>query len=222
MIGREDLQPQFEFQVRHHHEQIGVAGAFSVAIGGALVGVAPASTAAMVLATAQPVSSRQWIPRRPSTFAAHVADDARDPRGQHSAVGVTHHRRFGPGIECTHHRHRVVGIVLVPVEEVLAVDEDPSPAAIRCSTVSVTMAMFSPLVRSASRTWRMSDLATSVMTGAWDASRAATCASSATATPALRVAPNATRVALRNLSSEAAREELGVLGMAPGQPPSMK
>ncbi len=91
--------------------------------------------------------------------------------------------------------------------------------------MSRTIARFSSfVVRSASATWRTSDLATRQTTGASESSSARTWASSPTFTPALRVAPKATSWALRSFSSPAAaRAKNSVsLGIAPGQPPSMK
>ena len=86
------------------------------------------------------------------------------------------------------------------------------------------MASFSSsVVRSASVTWRTSDFATIVTTGACESSSARTCGSSWARTPALRVAPKATSFACLRSSSAAARAKNSVsLGIAPGQPPSMK
>jgi hypothetical protein len=71
--------------------------------------------------------------------------------------------------------------------------------------------------------WRRSDFATSVTTGAPLSSSARTCASSPTATPALRVEPNATSAACRSSSSPAAARAKNSVsfGSAPGHPPSM-
>jgi len=91
--------------------------------------------------------------------------------------------------------------------------------------VSRTMARFSSrVVRRALSTCHTDDLATSVTTVARESSSARTCRSSCTATPALRVAPNATSTACLSASSpSAARAKNSVsLGIAPGQPPSMK
>ena len=91
--------------------------------------------------------------------------------------------------------------------------------------MSATMARFSSsVVRSAPMTCSTSDLATRVITSARESSSACTCGSSSTATPALRVAPNATSTAFFRVSSpSAARAKNSVsLGIAPGQPPSMK
>ena len=54
---------QLELEVGHDRDQVGVAGALAVAVERAL-DVAPASTAARVFATAQPVSLWQWMPTR--------------------------------------------------------------------------------------------------------------------------------------------------------------
>ena len=93
------------------------------------------------------------------------------------------------------------------------------------ATVSDTMARFSSwVVRSARSTCRTSDLATRVITCAPESSSARTCGSSLARTPALRVAPNATSDAVRSANSPAralAKNSVS-LGMAPGQPPSMK
>ena len=69
----------------------------------------------------------------------------------------------------------------------------------------------------------MSDLATTHTTGVSASSSARTCGSAPTSTPALRVAPNATSTAFFRVSSVRARAKNSVsLGIAPGQPPSMK
>jgi hypothetical protein len=61
---------------------------------------------------------------------ADLPDRARDARRQHAAVGVAHHRRLGPGGEGGRgHAGRVVGVDDVPVEEVLAVEEDAAALA---------------------------------------------------------------------------------------------
>src|SRR3712207_6859783 len=68
---------------------------------------------------------------------------------------------------------------------------DALPICTKNSTVSRTIARFSSsVVRSASRTCRTSDFATRQTTGVSASSRARTCGSSSTRTPALRVAPN--------------------------------
>ena len=97
------------------------------------------------------------------------------------------------------------------------------PLPVRWRTVSAIIARFSSsVVRSASSTCRSWLLATRVTTGARDSRRAATCGSSAAATPALRVEPNAASVACRRSSSVCARRKNSVsFGIAPGQPPSM-
>ena len=91
--------------------------------------------------------------------------------------------------------------------------------------MSATIAQFSATsVRSARSTWRRSDLATSVTTGACESSSASTCLSFSAEVPALRVEPNATSTACLRISSPAAAlaKNSVSLGIAPGQPPSMK
>ena len=78
-------------------------------------------------------------------------------------------------------------------------------------------------VRSASATWRSQVLATMQATGAPASMRLARTASSSGRTPARRVEPKATRVAVESVSSSRARAKNSMsLGLAPGQPPSMK
>ena len=78
-------------------------------------------------------------------------------------------------------------------------------------------------VRRASATWRSHDLATMQATGAPASTRLARTASVSGFTPARRVDPNATSVALLSVSSFLARAKNSTsLGLAPGQPPSMK
>ena len=77
-------------------------------------------------------------------------------------------------------------------------------------------------VRSASATWRSHDLATMQATGAPASRRLASTASCSGLTPARRVEPNATSVAVPSVSSFLARAKNSTsLGFAPGQPPSM-
>ena len=77
-------------------------------------------------------------------------------------------------------------------------------------------------VRSASATWRSHDLATMQATGAPASIRLARTASSSGFTPARRVDPKATSVAVPRCSSFLARSKNSMsLGLAPGQPPSM-
>ena len=77
-------------------------------------------------------------------------------------------------------------------------------------------------VRRASATWRSQALATMQATGAPASTRLARTASSSALAPALRVEPNATKVAVSSDSSVLARSKNSMsLGFAPGQPPSM-
>ena len=95
---------------------------------------APARTAAIELATAQPVSSWQWMPIVTSspTWACTRADDLLDLVRQRAAVRVAEHdvgrslqdrRLEGP--------ERELGVALEPVEEVLHVDEDLTAVAVQ-------------------------------------------------------------------------------------------
>ena len=184
----------------------------------------PASTAARVLATAQPVSSWQWMPSRPLDPGAHVGDDPAHAHGQHAAVGVAQDADLRAGPERRlQHADAVVGVGAWPSKKCSQSRNTRRPWPTRKATVSATIARFSSsVVRSASRTWRTSDFATRQTTGVCASSSARTCASSSTRTPALRVAPNATSCACRSSSSVRARAKNSVsLGSAPGQPPSM-
>ena len=93
---------------------------------------APANTAAIELATAQPVSSWQWMPIVTSRadVGVHGGDDLADLVGQRSAVGVAQHDVAGAlddgGLERPQGELRVG---LVAVEEVLHVDEHPTSLA---------------------------------------------------------------------------------------------
>ena len=78
-------------------------------------------------------------------------------------------------------------------------------------------------VRSASATWRSQDLATMQATGAPASMRLANTSSFSGLTPARRVEPKATSVAVPSCSSFLARAKNSMsFGLAPGQPPSMK
>ena len=90
--------------------------------------MAPASTAASELATAQPVSLWQWMPTRTPVRRQHVVDDVGDPARQHAAVGVAQRDDLGAGLGGDpQHLERVVAVGAVAVEEVLGVEEDPLP-----------------------------------------------------------------------------------------------
>ena len=91
--------------------------------------------------------------------------------------------------------------------------------------MSDTMARFSrSVVRRACSTCRSWDLATMQATSARESRRAAVSGSSAAFRPTRRVKPNAVRVAFfSGTAPEAISEKYVVsLGLAPGQPPSMK
>ena len=88
--------------------------------------VAPASTAAIELATAQPVSLWQWMPIRAPVAAHDVVHDVGDLVGQHPAVGVAQGDHLGAGLGGdAHGLEGVVAVRRIPVEEVLGVEEDP-------------------------------------------------------------------------------------------------
>ncbi len=77
-------------------------------------------------------------------------------------------------------------------------------------------------VRSASSTCRSQLFATMHATGAWDRTSWSRTGSFAGVTPARRVDPNATSVAVESCSSAGARaKNSSSFGFAPGQPPSM-
>ncbi len=152
---------------------------------------------------------------------------ARRPRchGQHAAVGVAQHDDVGTG------RHRrlgdpqpVVAVGGVPVEECSQSRKTRRPWSTSRRTVSATMARFSSrVVRSARSTCRTSDLATRVMTSARN--RAAR-APAGPRRPAPRPCGWLRTRPAGPWSAPARRrwpggEEFRVLGIAPGQPPSM-
>ena len=88
--------------------------------------VAPACTAATELATAQPVSSWQWMPSRNPVRSLTCVDDLGDPEREHPAVGVAQNGDVGArGDGRVEHPQRGVGVEPVAVEEVLGVEEDP-------------------------------------------------------------------------------------------------
>ena len=77
-------------------------------------------------------------------------------------------------------------------------------------------------VRSASVTWRSQALATMHTTGVSAETSVVSTSSRSARTPARRVDPKATRVAVLSRSSRGARAKNSLsLGLAPGQPPSM-
>ena len=87
--------------------------------------VAPASTAASVLATAQPESSWVWIPSAtPGSASRDDGERRADLRRQRAAVGVAQHdplgARVGGGAQAV---QRVAGVEREAVEEVLGVEQ---------------------------------------------------------------------------------------------------
>ncbi len=125
---------------------------------------APASTAAIELATAQPVSSWQWMPIVTSvpTWACTAPTISLDLVGQRPAVGVAQHDVAGALDDRRLERpQRELGVGLVAVEEVLHVDEHPPALAARNSTESAIIASpSSSVVCSAWVTWYSELLAT--------------------------------------------------------------
>ena len=178
--------------------------------------VAPASTAARVLATAQAVSLWQWMPSRACVWR-DLGDDVRRAARHHAAVGVAQDDDVGAGLgrgrarprgrtpdwrgsrrRSARRRRRPAG---------------PRPAgARRCRAPS----RGSPRAWCAARrsTCRSHDLPTRQTTGAPDSRRCATCGSSAAAHagPAGRAERGQRRGAQRELGLRAL-EELRVLGV---------
>ena len=79
-----------------------------------------------MLATAQPVSSWQWMPTRNPVRATTSRDGLGQPERQHPAVGVAEHRDVGARADGrVQHPQRAVRVEGVAVEEVLGVEEHP-------------------------------------------------------------------------------------------------
>ena len=98
MIGRRTFNPSLSSRFAHHHEQIGVAGAFSVAIGGALRMCRAGSDGSDGVGYRAAGVVRQWIPSRPCTRERTSLTMRVIPEGSIPPL-VSHHCRFGPGIE---------------------------------------------------------------------------------------------------------------------------
>ena len=209
---------QLELEVGDHGDQVGVAGALAVAVDACPArGWRPASTAASVLATAQPVSLWQWMPTRTPVVSTHVVHDVGDPGRQHPAVGVAQRDDLGARVvRRAEHLERVGAVGAVAVEEVLGVEEDlPAPrraGARRCrgpSRGSPPAWCAGPARRAGRATWRPASR------------RRRRCRAAPRpagrrppSTPARRVAPKAASLACcRSSSSARAAEELGVLGV---------
>lgn len=122
---REDAPPVLDLQRGDDREEVGVADALAVAVRGALdvrgarvdggQGVGDGAAGVVLGVDAQ--------------AGAGVGEDGRDDRGhlgrQHAAVGVAEDDHVGAGlVGGAYDRLRVLGVGPVPVEEVLAVDED--------------------------------------------------------------------------------------------------
>ena len=153
-----------------------------------------------------------------------VVDHVGDPVGQHAAVGVAERDHLGAGlVGRAQHLERVVAVGAVAVEEVLGVEEDLLALGAQVAD-GVADHREVLLERGAQR---QLDVPVVGLRDQGDhqaplSRSAATSGSSAAATPARRVAPNAASLACRRSSSTAARRKNSVsLGFAPGQPPSM-
>jgi len=128
-LGRDELPAVLELQVRDDGEQVGVAGAFAVAVDGALDvhgagvhrgdGVGDRAARVVVAVDAEVDADL--------TRGVH---DLTHPAGQHAAVGVAEHDggrpRVGRGLDDL---EGVVGVGAVAVEEVLGVEEDAASLA---------------------------------------------------------------------------------------------
>ncbi len=94
--------------------------------------MAPATTAAIELPTAHPVSFWVWMPIGlvGTEVGVDLADDPLHLVRQRAAVGVAQHEDLctlgGGGLE---HAEGVLGVGLVAVEEVLGVEEDAQALA---------------------------------------------------------------------------------------------
>ncbi len=184
---------------------------------------APARTAARVLATAQPVSSWQWMPatgpKSPVTLrvSSSIASGSVPPLVSHSAT------RWAPAVSAaSRHRHAYSGFEVWPSKKCSASKHTSRPAATSHATESLIILRFSSSeVRSTSCTWESQLLPTSVTTGAPELSRARTWRSSCGSTSGRRVAPNAASLAYAKLAPRISPKKSVSVWLAPGQPPSM-
>jgi hypothetical protein len=122
LAGGQHPQVVLGLQVADQGDQIGVAGAFPVAVDGALDLDRPG------LHRGQRVGHRAAgvvvaVDTQRDADPGGGADDLGDHRGQHPAVGVAQHGGRRPGLGGrAHHFEGVVRVEPVAVEEVLAVD----------------------------------------------------------------------------------------------------
>ena len=187
--------------------------------------VAPASTAASELATAQPVSLWQWMPE-PAPGGRHAPRaPCRRPAGQHPAVGVAQRDDLGPGLGGEpHHLERVLAVGSVAVEEVLGVEEDPPPlGAQEGDRVADHREVLGQ--RRAQRELDVADVGLGDQRDHGGPAVAQRRDLGVVGGPYAGPAGRAERgePALRRSSSSRARAKNSVsLGIAPGQPPSMK
>ncbi len=159
--------------------------------------VTPAATAVSVFATAQAVSSWQWMPSRAPVAGATAATTSPSSLGSIPPLVSQSATTSAPASAATRTTSRAyAGLERYPSKKCSASRNTRWPSAARCRTVSAIMARFSAsVVRSAAVTCRSWLLATSVTTGAPESRNAATCGSSAVTAPGRRVDPNAARVA---------------------------
>ncbi len=123
--GREDLLAVLQLQRRDDGEEVGVAHALAVAVGGALdVGGARVDGGEGVGDRAARVVLGVDAQAR-AGVGEDGGDDGLDLRGEHAAVGVAEDDDVGAGLRGRpYDRLGVLGVGAVAVEEVLAVDED--------------------------------------------------------------------------------------------------
>ncbi len=149
----------------------------------------------------------------------HLSDHVDDLMGKGAAVGIAQHEPLRPAFHRRPgHRQRKPRVREYPSKKCSASKKTRRPRLRRNSTVSPAMAMASS--RSVRRAWRTCSshaLPTMHTTSVSASSTARSCASALHRVPGLRVAPKATRVALRRPSSLGAlAEELVVLGKGTG------
>ena len=121
----EHLPVVLQLQGGDDGEEVGVADPLAVAVGAAWTCVAPASTAARVLATAQPVSSWAWMPSAGAGVGEDVETTAWTWAGSMPPLVSQRMTTSAPASAAVRDGPRGVrGVGAVAVEEVLAVDED--------------------------------------------------------------------------------------------------
>ena len=129
---RQGLEAHLEREVGDDRYEVAVADTFAVTVDGALHMYCPGAYTGQSVGHPAVRVVVQMHTDRCRQVAHHVGDDALDVERQRPAVGVAQHHAVGAGLRGRlENPQRELGIVAVPVEEVLGVEEHTEPVALQ-------------------------------------------------------------------------------------------